>query len=103
MAWTEDVAHLFGGAFLANAIPHLAKGLAGERFPTPFARSPGVGTSPPWVNALWGLVNLGVGYLLACGMGTVSLGLTRWTIMVGVGFWITALGLALWFGRVRKR
>ncbi len=53
------------GALLCNAIPHLAAGLRGEPFPTPFAKPRGVGLSPPLVNFLWGLLNLVVGLWLA--------------------------------------
>jgi hypothetical protein len=66
MALWPHVAHLFAGAFTCNAIPHLANGLSGRRFPTPFARPPGVGLSPAPVNVLWGSANafVGVGLLL---------------------------------------
>ena len=40
------------GALLCNSIPHLAAGLRGEPFPTPFGRPPGEGKSPPLVNFL---------------------------------------------------
>ncbi|MFN3974101.1 MAG: hypothetical protein ACK4K2_02320 [Dehalococcoidia bacterium] len=102
MAWYQDVALLLGGAFLANAIPHLVRGLTGEKFPTPFAKPPGVGESPPWVNALWGLVNLGAGYALVFGAGALSMGFTRSALMVAIGFAVTSLALARYFGRVRS-
>lgn len=36
MDWLHDIAYLFGGAFLANAVPHFVSGMMG-----PFrARSP---------------------------------------------------------------
>jgi hypothetical protein len=57
---------LFGGAFLANAVPHFTNGVSGRRFPTPFASPPGKGQSSPMVNVLWGTLNLAVGYLLVC-------------------------------------
>ncbi|GBD10835.1 hypothetical protein HRbin23_00485 [bacterium HR23] len=103
MAWQSDLAHLVGGVFLANALPHLVKGVTGQRFPTLFARPPGVGESSPLANAFWGLVNLGVGYALSFGVGQVSLGFTRWTLMVGIGFAVGSLVLAGYFGRVRGR
>ena len=52
------------GAFLVNAIPHLASGLRGERFPTPFAKPPGRGLSAPRTNMAWGTLNLVAGLAL---------------------------------------
>lgn len=34
----------FAGVFLCNAVPHLAAGLQGQPFPTPFARPRGMAT-----------------------------------------------------------
>jgi hypothetical protein len=39
------LALFFAGAFLCNAIPHLAAGTMGMPFPTPFARPRGIGNS----------------------------------------------------------
>ncbi len=53
----SHVSAFFAGAFLCNCIPHLAAGLQGEPFPTPFARPRGVADSSPLVNFLWGTFN----------------------------------------------
>ncbi len=58
------LALFFAGAFLANAIPHLAAGLLGMGFPTPFAKPRGIGFSSPLVNFVWGTFNLVVGLIL---------------------------------------
>ena len=52
------------GGFFCNSIPHLASGLRGEPFPSPFAKPPGVGDSSPCVNFLWGTLNLIIGSAL---------------------------------------
>lgn len=52
------------GALLCNSIPHLASGLRGDPFPSPFASPRGVGNSPPLVNVLWGSANLFAGAAL---------------------------------------
>ena len=39
--WYHDVAYFFGGAFLANTIPHLVNGISGLPFQSPFASPPG--------------------------------------------------------------
>jgi hypothetical protein len=60
--WIECVLAFFAGVFLANAVPHFVQGISGNAFPTPFAKPPGKGLSPPAVNVLWGVFNLVVGY-----------------------------------------
>jgi hypothetical protein len=60
----DYVAQFFAGAFLCTCIPHLASGLQGAPFPTPFAKPRGVGNSAPITNFLWGLFNLLVGVAL---------------------------------------
>ncbi len=49
----QDLAYLFGGAFLANALPHLVNGISGSPFQRPFASPPGAGLSSSTVNVLW--------------------------------------------------
>ena len=64
MKWYHDVACLFAGLFLTNAVPHFMQGISGDSFPTPFANPPGKGLSSPTGNVLWGPGNLFVGYVL---------------------------------------
>jgi hypothetical protein len=64
MKWYHYIAAFFSGAFLANAVPHFIHGVSGDPFPSPFANPPGKGLSSPMVNALWGCLNLVIGYLL---------------------------------------
>ena len=64
MAWLSLVSYFFGGAFLANAIPHLVNGVMGRAFQSPFAKPPGQGLSSATVNVLWGFFNVIVGYVL---------------------------------------
>ncbi|NII09563.1 hypothetical protein HBF24_02570 [Oleiagrimonas sp. C23AA] len=54
----------FGGAVLTNAIPHLANGLSGRPFQSPFAKPHGRGLSSSQVNVVWGFVNLLAAWLL---------------------------------------
>jgi hypothetical protein len=69
MRWYHYLAYFFGGAFLANTLPHVANGISGSPFQGPFASPPGEGLSSSVVNVLWGLFNLAVGYLLVCRVG----------------------------------
>ncbi len=57
-------ANFAAGLFLCNCVPHLATGLQGQAFPTPFARPRGIGNSSALVNFLWGLFNALVGVSL---------------------------------------
>ena len=64
MEWYHYFGGFWAGAFLANFVPHFIKGIAGDKFPTPFSKPPGKGLSSPTVNVLWALLNLLVGYIL---------------------------------------
>jgi hypothetical protein len=57
MPWYVYLAAFVSGAFAANGIPHIAQGMCGNRFQTPFARPLGVGESSALVNVVWGWLN----------------------------------------------
>jgi hypothetical protein len=99
MRWYHDVAYFFGGAFLANALPHFANGVSGHPFQSPFASPPGEGLSSSTVNVLWGLFNLAVGYVLVCRVGSFNLRQTRHAVVLGLGVLVMAIMLARAFGR----
>src|SRR5580700_7756764 len=73
MPWHILLSYFFGGAFLANAIPHFVSGLMGRPFQSPFAKPPGQGFSSSTVNVLWGSFNAVVGYLLVVRVGSFEL------------------------------
>jgi hypothetical protein len=98
MRWYHYVAYFFGGAFLANSLPHLGNGISGHAFQSPYASPPGVGLSSSSVNVLWGLFNLAVGYLLVCRVGSFDLRETRHVLALGAGILIMSLMLANAFG-----
>jgi hypothetical protein len=62
--WYQYVFALLSGMFLANSIPHYVQGISGNAFPSPFGNPPGLGSSSPTSNVLWGAVNLLLGYVL---------------------------------------
>ncbi len=64
MEWYNYLACFFAGAFLANAVPHFVHGVSGNKFPSPFAKPPGIGLSSAPINTIWGLFNLIIGVLL---------------------------------------
>jgi hypothetical protein len=99
MRWYHYLAYFFGGAFLANTLPHLGNGVSGHAFQSPFASPPGVGLSSATVNVLWGLFNLFIAYLLICRVGSFNLRNTRHAVVLGLGILIMSIMLAHSFGR----
>jgi hypothetical protein len=99
MRWYHYIAYFFGGAFLANTVPHFVNGISGNAFQSPFASPPGQGLSSSTVNVLWGVFNLAVAYLLICRVGSFDLRKTANVLTLGVGILLTSLMLAHAFGR----
>jgi hydrogenase-4 membrane subunit HyfE len=92
------------GVLICNAVPHLAAGLRGESFPTPFASPPGAGLSPPLVNVLWGWLNLFIGLAILPHLvilSPVTPFLNSAWLAFALGFLLCGLFLAWHFGRVR--
>ncbi len=73
MPWYCYLSYFFGGAFLANSLPHIGNGISGRPFQSPFAKPPGKGLSSSTVNVLWGFFNLAIAYLLICRVGSFNL------------------------------
>jgi hypothetical protein len=103
MPWYVYLGWFFAGAFLTNSIPHLAQGLSGNRFQTPFASPPGVGKSSALINVIWGLFNFAVGgsLLRICFPPDPFL---PWSLCVVALFGAFAMGLRLstHFSKVRN-
>lgn len=99
MEWLYYIAYLFGGAFLSNAIPHLASGMMGQPFQSPFAKPPGEGLSSSIVNVVWGFFNAMVAYFLIFHVGTFDLRSIRDVLVVGIGAFLIALFSARHFGK----
>lgn len=99
MPWLYLVSYFFGGAFLANAVPHLVSGMLGRPFQSPFAKPPGQGLSSSTVNALWGFCNLVAGYLLVCQVGDFALRNASDAGALGLGVFLLAITAAWQFGR----
>jgi hypothetical protein len=99
MQWLDLVAYFFGGAFLANAVPHCVSGVMGEAFQTPFANPRGQGLSSSTVNVLWGFINLVIGYVLVCRVGDFELKSTADAVAIGLGALALSLYVARHFGR----
>lgn len=99
MEWSHYISYFFGGAFLANAVPHFVSGVMGRPFQSPFAKPPGQGLSSSTVNVLWGFFNLVIGYILLCRVGQFDLRSTGDAATAGAGVIVMAVMLARSFGR----
>jgi len=97
--WYHLLAYFFGGAFLANTIPHLVNGISGSPFQSPFASPPGQALSSSPVNVLGGIFNLPVASVLVGRVGRFELRQTRHALVLGLGALLMALLLARQFGR----
>jgi hypothetical protein len=99
MRWYHYIAYFFGGAFLANTIPHFVNGISGSPFQSPFSHPPGEGLSSSLTNVLWGFTNAVIAYLLLAKVGTFEPKRTRHALLVGAGALLMAVMLARGFGR----
>lgn len=93
-------AYAWGGAFLANAVPHYVCGVMGRPFQSPFARPPGLGESSSTVNVLWGFFNLLVGYGLTTHIGSFQLAHLPHAGALFAGALVMSLFLARHFGKI---
>jgi hypothetical protein len=99
MQWLHDVSYFFGGAFLANSVPHLVSGVMGRPFQSPFAKPRGEGLSSSTVNVFWGFFNLAVGYVLVWRVGNFDLLSTVDVVVAGLGILLMSMFCARHFGR----
>jgi hypothetical protein len=99
MEGLHDLAYFFGGALLANAVPHFVAGVMGRPFQSPFAKPPGQGLSSSTVNVVWGFFNMAVGYVLVCRVGEFDLRSTEHVVAAGLGVFLMGLMAARTFGR----
>ncbi len=99
MDWLHDISYLFGGAFLANAVPHFVSGMMGQPFQSPFAKPSGKGLSSSSVNVLWGFANFVIAYLLIARVGNFDLHAADHVIAAGVGVLLMGVMAARLFGR----
>lgn len=99
MNWLHDISYLFGGAFLANAVPHFVSGMMGRPFQSPFAKPPGKGLSSSTVNVLWGFANLVIAYLLIARVGDFDIHSADQVIAAGIGVLLLGVFSARSFGQ----
>lgn len=102
MFWLHYVGYFLGGAFFANALPHLIAGVSGKPLQSPFSSPPFKGLSSPVVNVAWALVNLAAAYLLLLGFGAFDVRSFADVGVCFVGFGAMALQCARSLGRIRK-
>jgi hypothetical protein len=99
MEIAHTISYFFGGAVLANAVPHFVNGISGRPFQSPFAKPPGEGLSSSTVNVLWGFFNLVIGYILIWRVGDFDLRTTPHIAAAGAGALLLSVMMARHFGR----
>jgi hypothetical protein len=99
MNWTNYLCYFFGGAFLANAIPHVVSGMMGRAFQSPFAKPSGEGLSSSTVNIVWGFFNAILAYLFIVHVGDFDLHSIPDMLSMGMGVFLIALYSARHFGK----
>ncbi|MGA2096607.1 MAG: hypothetical protein ABSH39_09945 [Candidatus Acidiferrum sp.] len=99
MNWTSYISYFFGGAFLANAIPHVISGMMGRAFQSPFAKPHGEGLSSSTVNVVWGFFNVALSYMLIFHVGAFDLHSIPDAAFAGLGAFLIALFSARHFGK----
>ena len=99
MNWIHDVAYLFGGAFLSNAVPHFVSGVLGRPFQSPFAKPSGKGVSSSIVNVLWGFANFVIAYFLIAWVGRFDPRAADQIIALAAGVLFIGVMSARVFGR----
>ena len=92
------MSYLFGGAFLANAVPHFVSGMLGRPFQSPFAKPPGEGLSSSTVNVLWGFANFVIAYLLTARVGNFDVNAADHVVSLGLGVLLMGVMSARLFG-----
>ncbi|MBS0482611.1 MAG: hypothetical protein JSR96_10765 [Proteobacteria bacterium] len=92
---------ILAGALLCNAVPHIAAGMLGLRFFTPWRPPRGNRMASPVENFLWGSFNLLAGLALASHVLTQPVACS--TVALAVGFVAAGTALARTFGKARDR
>lgn len=99
MPWFHYVSWFFGGALLANAVPHAVSGLMGRAFQSPFAKPRGEGLSSAVTNVWWGFLNLALAYVLLARVGDFDARDTTCMATAFAGALLLGLLTARHFGR----
>ncbi len=97
----HDIVYVFGGAFLANGVPHFVSGVLGRPFQSPFAKPPGKGLSTSTVNVVWGFFCFIVGFLLLGRVGSFDWQATDQVIGAGLGAFLMSVMHARLFTETR--
>lgn len=101
MAWYGYLIDALCGLLLVNGVPHFVMGVSGNRFQSPFGSPPGIGESSPLSNALWGYLNLAIGFALLWFFRPKADGALAGWIAFGLGALLAAVWLSKHFGKVR--
>ena len=99
MPWHAYLSYFFGGAFLANALPHFISGMMGRALQSPFAKPPGQGYSTSFTNVIWGFANFVIAYVLLARIGDFDIRNPAQIGAAALGAFLIALHLSHHFGK----
>ena len=95
MSVANTIGWFFSGIFLVNVLPHLIRGISGDKFPSPFAKPHGKKLSSPTLNVIWAFINLSI-FLAIFYFNEFSFTVVNGVIML-VGGFIMAIYLSKYF------
>ena len=98
MHWYDFLAYFFGGAFLANALPHLTNGVSGRSFQS-LRQAPGQGPVLTRRKRMLGILQSRRRLLLIVQVGAFSIHNLCHVAAAGAGMLLMSLMCALTFGR----
>ena len=99
----DYLSYFLGGAFLAHALPYLVVGISRRPNQRPFAKTPYVSNATPAFNVSWGIVELGLAYVLLCHRSSFSLHNPYHVLALSFGILVMSLMFAFVFVRSHRR
>ena len=96
----HTIGWFFSGALLVNVLPHLIRGISGDKFPSPFSKPHGKKLSSPTLNVIWAFINLSL-FLTIFYFNQLSFNATYGVIML-IGGFAMAIYLSRYFAEKDK-
>lgn len=89
----NTIGWFFSGILLVNVLPHLIRGISGDRFPSAFDKPHGKKLSSPTSNVIWAFINLSI-FLTIFYFNQAS-----FTVTYGVVMFFGAFVMAIYLSR----
>jgi hypothetical protein len=100
MLLVKAIGWFLSGVLFINVLPHLIRGISGDKFPSPFAKPHGRKLSSPTSNVVWAFINLSM-FLTIFYFNQSSFTVTYGVIMM-VGGFSMAIYLSRYFANKDK-